>query len=252
MNSRVPTYLHPVAGRPMIWHTLQALMSLDSHAEQVIVVMPEEFHGMLPDDVHARVVLVDSGNFAALKQGSSDGPCVVLRASAFFDHGLVASLLASDEPQWLGCSSSGAIGLTADETDLRKLAMLKHDEWQGVGVCLGEGGFPVVDRNDLVRMQRAVRDRLVKALMEGGATFLLPETTLVDVDVQIGRDTIVYPGAILEGQTTIGEETVIGPGCRIIDSWVGSGVELKGWNYISHASVRNRAILEPYVRRGFD
>jgi len=31
---------------------------------------------------------------------------------------------------------------------------------------------------------------------------------------------------VLEGQTTIGEETVIGPGCRIIDSWVGSGVEL--------------------------
>ena len=55
-----------------------------------------------------------------------------------------------------------------------------------------------------------------------------------------------------EGQTTVGEETVIGPGCRIIDSWVGSGVELKGWNYISRTSVRNRAILEPNARRGFD
>jgi bifunctional UDP-N-acetylglucosamine pyrophosphorylase / glucosamine-1-phosphate N-acetyltransferase len=87
--------------------------------------------------------------------------------------------------------------------------------------------------------------------MEGGTTFLLPESVMVDVDVRIGRDTIVYPSVVLEGQTTIGDETVIGPGCRVIDSWIGSGVELKGWNYVAHTSVRNRAILEPYVRRGF-
>ncbi len=91
-----------------------------------------------------------------------------------------------------------------------------------------------------------------RALMEGGASFLLPDSVWVDVDVRIGRDSVVYPGVVLEGQTTIGVETVIGPGCRIIDSWVGSGVELKGWNYVAHTSVRNRAILEPYVRRGFD
>ena len=81
---------------------------------------------------------------------------------------------------------------------------------------------------------------------------MLPGSVLVDVDVRIGVDTVIYPGAVLEGDTTIGAETVVGPGCRIIDSWIGSGVELKGWNYVSHTSVRNRAILEPYVRRGFD
>jgi bifunctional UDP-N-acetylglucosamine pyrophosphorylase/glucosamine-1-phosphate N-acetyltransferase len=88
--------------------------------------------------------------------------------------------------------------------------------------------------------------------MSAGVTFLLPASVLVDVDVRIGTDTTIYPGVVLEGDTTIGDETVIGPGCRIIDSWIGSGVELKGWNYVAHTSVRNRAILEPYVRRGFD
>jgi hypothetical protein len=29
-------------------------------------------------------------------------------------------------------------------------------------------------------------------------------------------------------------------------------VELKGFNYVSHTSIRNRAILEPHVKRGFD
>jgi bifunctional UDP-N-acetylglucosamine pyrophosphorylase/glucosamine-1-phosphate N-acetyltransferase len=88
--------------------------------------------------------------------------------------------------------------------------------------------------------------------MEGGVTFLLPQSVLVDVDVGIGRDTIIYPGVVLEGRTTIGAETVVGPCCRIVNSWVGSGVELKGFNYLSHTSIRNRAILEPHVRRGFD
>ena len=130
--------------------------------------------------------------------------------------------------------------------------------------CLigGAGGDPeprtdpdasfVTSRADLARATSAIRDRLVLRLMEAGVTFLVPQTVLVDVDVTIGRDTIVYPGVVLEGQTTVGAETVIGPYCRVISSWIGSGVELKGFNYVSHTSVRNRAILEPHVRRGFD
>lgn len=110
----------------------------------------------------------------------------------------------------------------------------------------------VRDRAGLSRAVASVRDRVVRAHMAAGVTFLLPGSVLVDVDVRIGRDTIVYPSVVLEGTTEVGEETVIGPGCRLVDAWIGSGVELKGWNYVSHASIRNRAILEPYVRRGFD
>jgi hypothetical protein len=116
----------------------------------------------------------------------------------------------------------------------------------------GPEGILVRDRATLARAIGAVRDRVVQNLLAGGVTFLLPETVLVDLDVRIGADTVIYPGVILEGQTTIGAETVVGPGCRIIDSWIGSGVELKGWNYIVGANIRNRAVMEPYVRRGFD
>jgi bifunctional UDP-N-acetylglucosamine pyrophosphorylase/glucosamine-1-phosphate N-acetyltransferase len=74
----------------------------------------------------------------------------------------------------------------------------------------------------------------------------------VDVDVRIGPDTVIYPGAVLEGQTEIGPECVVGPHSRVIDATIGRGVELKGWNYITRTSIRNHAVLEPYVRRGFD
>jgi bifunctional N-acetylglucosamine-1-phosphate-uridyltransferase/glucosamine-1-phosphate-acetyltransferase GlmU-like protein len=52
--------------------------------------------------------------------------------------------------------------------------------------------------------------------------------------------------------TEIGSECVIGPHCRVIESRIGRGVELKGWNYVTHTSIRNHAVLEPYVRRGYE
>jgi hypothetical protein len=45
---------------------------------------------------------------------------------------------------------------------------------------------------------------------------------------------------------------VIGPYTRLVDATLGRGVELKGWNYVARTAVRNHAVLEPYVRRGFD
>ena len=57
---------------------------------------------------------------------------------------------------------------------------------------------------------------------------------------------------MLEGATEIGAECVIGPFSRLVEATVGRGVELRGWNYVAHTSVRNHAVLEPYVRRGVD
>ena len=39
---------------------------------------------------------------------------------------------------------------------------------------------------------------------------------------------------------------------RIVESTIGRGVELKGWNYVTHTSVRNHAVMEPHARRGVD
>jgi bifunctional UDP-N-acetylglucosamine pyrophosphorylase/glucosamine-1-phosphate N-acetyltransferase len=88
--------------------------------------------------------------------------------------------------------------------------------------------------------------------MREGVTFLSPETTLVDADVQIGPDTVIYPGVIIEGVSSVGRESVIGPFTRIADAHVGRGVELKGWNLIAHTTVPNGSIVPPYVRHGTD
>jgi NDP-sugar pyrophosphorylase family protein len=110
----------------------------------------------------------------------------------------------------------------------------------------------VVDRHTLSQASQTIRDRLVRMHEARGVTFILPATSWLDVDVRIGSDTLIYPCAVLEGMTEIGSECVVGPFSRIVESTIGRGVELKGWNYVTHTTLRNHAVMEPHARRGVD
>lgn len=261
MVSRIPTFLHPVAGRPLVWHTVSSLLVHPFPPEQVTVLTAPELGADLFRDLPAPVstVEIESGEGGSRALDLPDSRLLVLHASAGVERESLQRLLEAEQGAWVGGRGGEAVAVLTSPDEL--LPLLEHEQPlvaarsrldEESRVRDASGVFRVRDRADLALAHRRIRDALVQSLMAAGVTFLLPETVIVDVDVRIGRDTVIYPGVTIEGQSTVGEETVIGPGCRIIDSWIGSGVELKGWNYIAHTSVRNRAILEPYVRRGFD
>ncbi len=81
----------------------------------------------------------------------------------------------------------------------------------------------VNDRIQLAEAEAALRQRTLRRLMLAGVTVVDPTTTYVEPDVEIGRDTILYPFTILRGRTRIGAECHIGPGAHIRDSVVGDG-----------------------------
>jgi hypothetical protein len=257
MKSRVPTYIHPLAGRALAWHGLRTLASLDPPPANLFLLTAVPLDESVIRDLPVRIVRVapDEWWAAALDALDESVERVLLIDAA-------APTLGPSLQSLVGSPRDGAIvgaaGVLAGWFGREELAAHAAGGIEGmVRVVAATAPAPdedclVRDRAALARAGAIIRDRLVRELMAGGATFLLPETVLVDVDVQIGADTVIYPGVVLEGNTTIGTETVIGPGCRIIDSWIGSGVELKGWNYIAGTRIRNRAVLEPYVRRGFD
>jgi hypothetical protein len=262
MLSRISTYLHPIAGRPLVWHTLAALAAGTRPPTRLVLLgTPELDPALIP----ALPIALDASPLEgrsgaeALAGADTAGGLLIADAAAPLIAPEVEPLLDRAKPTLLSAPGGEPLALWLPEGDLSAL---------GSGVTLveladaipglvritaaPESALVVHDRASLAVAVGRVRDRLVRRLMDAGVTVLLPESVLLDVDARVGRDSVLYPGVILEGQTTVGEETVIGPGCRIIDSWIGSGVELKGWNFIAQTSVRNRAILEPYVRRGFD
>ena len=68
------------------------------------------------------------------------------------------------------------------------------------------------DRQDLQAAQKKFNERIQQRLMlEGGVTILQPETVTIEHDVQIGRDTVIYPCTYLAAGTRIGTNCSIGP-----------------------------------------
>ncbi|HEV2147913.1 MAG TPA: hypothetical protein VGR37_10965 [Longimicrobiaceae bacterium] len=263
MSSRLPTFLHPLAGRPLAWHAVSALASLTPAPSRILLVSDRELSldPFLDAWEGIRIFERAGGDLWEVVEeaGDPDERLLLVDARAPLLAQGVQGILASEFTHVLadghGSPAAVCLGLDAARRHLRRwrgMAGLAEELADAPRRVDAESGLVVRDRRDFARATEVIHDRLLARLMEGGVTFYLPQTTWVDLDVRIGRDTVVYPGVVLEGQTTVGEETVVGPGCRIVDSWVGSGVELKGWNYLSHTSIRNRAILEPYARRGYD
>src|SRR5262249_10152310 len=79
-------------------------------------------------------------------------------------------------------------------------------------------------RTELAEMSRIVRQTKNEELMAAGVTIIDPATTYIDPDVEVGPDTVIHPGVVLEGQTRIGAACEIQAHVRICDSEIGDQV----------------------------
>jgi bifunctional UDP-N-acetylglucosamine pyrophosphorylase/glucosamine-1-phosphate N-acetyltransferase len=73
-----------------------------------------------------------------------------------------------------------------------------------------------------------------------------PSTVWISQDVEIGVDTLLYPGVMLEGSTKIGAGCVIGPNTRIIDSQIGDFVEVS-YSVIVSSTVGKHSSVGPFA-----
>jgi bifunctional UDP-N-acetylglucosamine pyrophosphorylase/glucosamine-1-phosphate N-acetyltransferase len=109
----------------------------------------------------------------------------------------------------------------------------------------------VNDRLDLREVTEIAQQRILDAHALAGVTILAPESVTIDVDVAIGRDTVVEPGCSLKGTTVIGEGCTLGPHSTITDSRIGDEVTVRH-SYLDGAELRDRATVGPfaYLRPG--
>lgn len=84
----------------------------------------------------------------------------------------------------------------------------------------------VNDRVQLSEMARELNRRVVAGHQRAGVTVIDPSNTWIDVDVTIGRDTVVRPGTQLHGTTRIGARCAIGPDTTLADVEVGDGASV--------------------------
>jgi len=104
----------------------------------------------------------------------------------------------------------------------------------------------VNDRWQLALAERELRARTNRRWLLEGVTMLDPRQTFIDVTVTIGTDVTLYPGVILQGTTTIGNGTEVGPSTRLVDSAVGSNVHLEHTTAYN-SSIGDGARVGPYA-----
>ena len=132
------------------------------------------------------------------------------------------------------------------ESLLNSLEKLSNDNKQGeyyltdvIGILKNEGkkvGALSIDyeetigvnsRVQLAEAENILRKRINNRHMENGVTLIDPNSTYIGDDVEIGRDTVIYPGNVIEGNTKIGENVVLYPNSRISNSTISNNVEIQ-------------------------
>ncbi|TMW69958.1 bifunctional UDP-N-acetylglucosamine diphosphorylase/glucosamine-1-phosphate N-acetyltransferase GlmU [Alteribacter natronophilus] len=85
----------------------------------------------------------------------------------------------------------------------------------------------VNDRVALSRAEQVMQKRINEAHMRNGAGMIDPSSTYIHAEVKIGKDTLIYPGTVIEGPTEIGDQCVIGPHTEIKNARIGDGTTVK-------------------------
>ena len=125
-----------------------------------------------------------------------------------------------------------------------------------IGIQVGEGkkvqSFVLEDnmeilgvnsKVELAQASEVLRGRKNLELMENGAILIDPKATYVEESVKVGKDTVIYPGAVLQGDTVIGENCEILGTTRIIDSVLGNNIRIE-------SSVIEESQIDDYVTMG--
>ena len=127
-------------------------------------------------------------------------------------------------------------------TDLVGIASSQGREIATVSGTLEET-IGINDRVQLAAAEHILRRRILEGHMYAGVTIIDPAATYIDVDVKIGTDTVILPGTMITGKTSIGSACRIGPGTTIEQSTIGDGCIIRN-------SALEEATLEDGVRMG--
>lgn len=122
----------------------------------------------------------------------------------------------------------------AVEAGLRVEAIMLNDEAEAIGVNT---------RIHLSEAESKMKTRVNRVFMLKGITMIDPASTYIGMDVKIGQDTIIQPNTFLRGETVIGASCEIGPNTIITDCKIGDRCEIL-------SSVLEKATLEDDVDMG--
>ena len=322
MRSEMPKVLHPLCGRPMVLHVVDALSELPlerivvvvgHEAERVTKALQEQATQQVPiefveqreqrgtgDAVSAALTLFDDDEveddlmvlpsdhvlllpetLAALASAhrDADAAATVLTARVADPAGYGRVVRGKDDrvDRIVEHADADAEIRAVDEVNTSvycfrrnlltpALRRLSPENAQGEYYLtdalevLTEAGHKVIaveardtaealgvnDRAQLADAEAVLRGRINGRWMRAGVTMVDPERTYLDATVDLSADVRLLPGTVLEGRTTIGPGSVIGPDCRLVDTAVGVGATVT-YSVATDAEIGDGAVVGPWA-----
>jgi bifunctional UDP-N-acetylglucosamine pyrophosphorylase / glucosamine-1-phosphate N-acetyltransferase len=206
-------------------------------AATVVTAMVDRPYG------YGRIVRVD-GRIARIVEERDASPAE--RAIREINSGIYAFDLA---PLWealRGIASSNAQG-EYYLTDLLGIYSRRGLPLETVVLDTADETRGINSRSELAEVSRIVRQKKNEELMAAGVTIIDPAATYIEDDVQVGADTVIHPGVILEGQTRIGAACEIHAHVRISDSELADRVTVNNFCLIVGTRVADGASVGPFA-----
>jgi bifunctional UDP-N-acetylglucosamine pyrophosphorylase/glucosamine-1-phosphate N-acetyltransferase len=103
----------------------------------------------------------------------------------------------------------------------------------------------VNDRVDLAELRDLAQMQIIEAHLLNGVDIVAPASTQIDIDVEIGSDSVIEPFTALCGATSIGERSTIGPDSTLTDATIGDEVTVLR-SHLTDCEVRSQATIGPF------
>ncbi len=104
----------------------------------------------------------------------------------------------------------------------------------------------VNSRMQLAEATDVLKKRINLKWMEQGVTLVDANNTYIGPQVTIGQDTVILPGCVLEGETIIGEDCVIGPNSRMTNMILKNGVKFQASTGMD-STIGEKTTVGPYA-----
>jgi bifunctional UDP-N-acetylglucosamine pyrophosphorylase / glucosamine-1-phosphate N-acetyltransferase len=128
------------------------------------------------------------------------------------------------------------------------VAVLRSAGHKVIALSAEDAGEAIMvnDRAQLAEAETELRARINRRWMRDGVTMVDPARTYVDATVEIDPDVRILPGTILEGRTSIGQGSVIGPDCHLVDAIVGERTTITN-AVVRDAEIGDECSVGPYA-----
>ncbi len=131
-------------------------------------------------------------------------------------------------------------------TDVIKILKDKNELVESLKIKENKEVLGVNSRVHLSQATSILRERKNIEMMENGVTLIHPETTYIEEEVEIGNNTTIYPGVILEGKTKIGKNCKIIGATRIENSEIRDNVTIES-SVIEESLVKSNSAIGPFA-----